>query len=389
MKIVHLCLSSFYIDNYSYQENMLPKYHKSMGLDVSVIASLVSFDNNGKPCLLPEPRTYYSKDGYKVIRLNYKSGTLRKINSYIRIYENLMPILRSENPEILFIHDYSFMDIVPVMRYARKNKIKVYIDCHTDYINSAKSWISKYLFHHFIWRKIGKWIEKDVEKFYGVTPLRCDFLKFAYRLPENKIELLKMGIDDEYFNQRLDINVGNILRNQLLLEDEFIILTGGKIDYLKNIHLVLRSFRTLCEKYPNITLIVFGNIAPEIKAEMDELLKFSKIKFVGWLSPEQIIDYFIMADLIVFPGTHSVLWEQAVGTGTPTIFKYWKGMDHVNVDGNSRFIYNESQEEIYSIFDDLLEDNRKKYKDMLIRAMNVGFEEFAYSRIAKKAINIC
>ena len=28
MKIVHLCLGCFYIDNYSYQENMLPKFHK-------------------------------------------------------------------------------------------------------------------------------------------------------------------------------------------------------------------------------------------------------------------------------------------------------------------------------------------------------------------------
>jgi hypothetical protein len=44
MKVVHLCLGCFYIDNYSYQENMLPKYHKLAGHEVSVVASLVSFD---------------------------------------------------------------------------------------------------------------------------------------------------------------------------------------------------------------------------------------------------------------------------------------------------------------------------------------------------------
>lgn len=27
MKILHICLASFYIDNYSYQENLLPKFH--------------------------------------------------------------------------------------------------------------------------------------------------------------------------------------------------------------------------------------------------------------------------------------------------------------------------------------------------------------------------
>ena len=52
MRILHLCLANFYIDNYSYQENMLPKYHKMMGHYVSVIASKVSFDENGELCLL-------------------------------------------------------------------------------------------------------------------------------------------------------------------------------------------------------------------------------------------------------------------------------------------------------------------------------------------------
>ena len=37
MKIVHLCLCSFFPDNYSYQENLLPKYHKRLGYDVEVI----------------------------------------------------------------------------------------------------------------------------------------------------------------------------------------------------------------------------------------------------------------------------------------------------------------------------------------------------------------
>ena len=47
MKIVHLCLSAFFIDNYSYQENMLPKYHVKMGHKVTVIASIFSFNNEG------------------------------------------------------------------------------------------------------------------------------------------------------------------------------------------------------------------------------------------------------------------------------------------------------------------------------------------------------
>lgn len=196
MKILHLCLSSFYIDNFSYQENMLPKYHVLMGHDVSVIASLVSFDSNGKPCLLESESIKITPDGYKVIRLDYKR-LFYKFFKFIRIYNNTYKTIANESPDLIFIHDFSFMDIFSVMRYVKKRKnIKVYVDCHTDFINSAQSWVSKYIFHYFIWMLVGKYINPYVEKFYGVTPLRCDFLRDVYRIDNQKVELLVMGVDD-------------------------------------------------------------------------------------------------------------------------------------------------------------------------------------------------
>ena len=40
MKIIHCCLAAFYIDNFSYQENILPKIHKLQGNDVFIIKNL-------------------------------------------------------------------------------------------------------------------------------------------------------------------------------------------------------------------------------------------------------------------------------------------------------------------------------------------------------------
>ena len=72
MKIVHLCLGSFYPDNYSYQENLLPKFHKELGYDVEVIASTQSFDKYGKVCYLSTVGTYQNEYDIKVTRLPYK-----------------------------------------------------------------------------------------------------------------------------------------------------------------------------------------------------------------------------------------------------------------------------------------------------------------------------
>ena len=71
MKVVHLCLGSFYPDNYSYQENLLPKFHKELGYEVEVIASTQSFDEHGKVCYLPKAGTYQNEYDIKVTRLPY------------------------------------------------------------------------------------------------------------------------------------------------------------------------------------------------------------------------------------------------------------------------------------------------------------------------------
>ena len=43
MRILHMCLAAFYIDKYSYQENILPRMHKKQGHEVQIIASVETF----------------------------------------------------------------------------------------------------------------------------------------------------------------------------------------------------------------------------------------------------------------------------------------------------------------------------------------------------------
>ncbi|MHA8084011.1 glycosyltransferase family 4 protein [Aquirufa antheringensis] len=384
MKIVHLCLSSFFIDDYSYQENMLPKYHVKQGHDVTVIASLVSFDKFGKPCLLSGESSYITSDNFKVIRLDYKKP-LYQINKYIRLYRNTYAKIKSESPDLIFIHDFSFFDILSVIFYICNNrKVKVFVDCHTDFINSAQSWISKYIFHYFLWMCIGKILSNFVVKFYGVTPLRCDFLRDVYRIDKSKIELLVMGVDDDILKGKVVDEIRLKLTKRLNFKnDDFIIVTGGKIDDKKNIHLVMQAVANLgLEK---VKLVVFGVVAPEMRSVFERLLLNNNINFIGWLDTDEIIDLFISSDLIVFPGTHSVLWEQALGIGKPCIFKYWHGMDHVDMGGNCRFLYEDSVVELELLLSKLIYSS--EYFDMLNVANKVK-ESFYYSVISRRAI-IC
>ena len=65
MKILHCCLSCFYIDNYNYQENLLPRQNKIDGHDVSIIASTEVYINNTKLGYC-EPKKYVNEDGIPV-----------------------------------------------------------------------------------------------------------------------------------------------------------------------------------------------------------------------------------------------------------------------------------------------------------------------------------
>ena len=88
MKVVHLCLAAFFPDNYSYQENMLPKFHKQLGYEVEVIASTQSFDQNGNVCYLDSIGSYYNEYDIKVTRLPYVSGSTvwKKMKRYKGTY---------------------------------------------------------------------------------------------------------------------------------------------------------------------------------------------------------------------------------------------------------------------------------------------------------------
>lgn len=365
---------------------MLPKYHRLMGYDVSLIASLVTFDESGNGCLLKTSSEYFCKDGYKVSRLSYIKR-FRLINIILRRYEKLYVSIEKENPDIIFIHGCQFWDIKQVKRYLKKfQNVKVFVDNHADFINSGSNWISRNILHRIIWKHCAKSIEPFTNKFYGVTPLRCEFLKNVYRIPPAKIELLVLGADDEKIDFTNRNKTRRFIRRTLdIPESDFVLITGGKIDERKNIHLLLQAVNAL--NVEKIKLIIFGTSNDKMKPVIDVLGKSKSIINIGWINSNSVYDFFIASDLAVFPGTHSVLWEQSVGTGLPGVFKYWKGMDHIDLGGNCRFLYEDDVSEILRILREII-NNETEYQKMKQKAEKTGIEKFSYSNISRLALQL-
>ena len=381
MKILHLMLGCFYIDNYSYQENYLPKYHKLQGHDVEIVASLVSFDENGNPTLLTGADKYVNEYGIPVTRLDYKKG---RISKRFRYYVGLKDELERISPDLIFIHGVQFMDIRIVAKYCKAHKnVKVYADNHSDFSNSAKNWVSKHILHRIVWRSCARKINPYVTKFYGVLPARVEFLKNEYKLPADKIELLIMGADDESVEKAAEVGVRKEIREKLgLADDDFVIMTGGKIDAFKTQTLLLMEAVAKIQD-PKVRLVVFGSVTPELKDKVNALADGEKIKYIGWVQAKDSYAYYASSDLVVFPGRHSVFWEQVAAQSIPMLVKYWDGTTHVDFGGNVRFLYDDATEEIKNQIEDILaNDNYAKMKEKAIEAS----ENFKYSQIAKRSI---
>ena len=86
MKIMHLCLSCFYIDNFSYQENELPRQNKRDGHDVRIIASTETLMDEDS---FFDAGEHLNEDGIPVKRLTYKKWFTKKVMEKIRAYQVL------------------------------------------------------------------------------------------------------------------------------------------------------------------------------------------------------------------------------------------------------------------------------------------------------------
>lgn len=387
--IVHAMLDCFYKEGFGYQENILPAKHKAMGYDVHII----TFNQGGDAsCKSGEPPvTYNNTNGIPVhILANNPSffcripGIVGWIDSTIGLETKLEEI----RPDIIFIHGICKHDNLHFVRYKDKHpEVCIYADNHSDYYNSPVNTLKEKYNRYIIGRYIGKRIGAVAEKVWGVTPWRVEYLKDVYGIPAEKVSLLVMGGDEEVIQWEKRDTVRLTIRQRMSIpEDSFLVISGGKIDKAKNAHRLIEAVRQLSTTH-NIQLLLFG----KAEKDMEEYLAGIKdpvIHNVGWISPNEANDYYLASDLACFPGTHSVLWEQACACGIPAVFKDWNGgFAHVDIGGNCILLKDTSVSGIAHCIELLLTD-KTLYEKMRYVAANKGRLAFSYSTIAKKAIDL-
>lgn len=383
-KILHVMFASQFHDNTGYQENLLLKKQVELGYNVTML----SFDDS-----LLEKKEYENSDGGKIIFLpscfNRRARRL-KLVSYINLYRNHIKFVESNlqeiQPDIIFIHGLQSVDSLKVANYAKKNKIKLFADNHNDYYNAHFESIKQRFIHKTVYRYCARTIASTATKVWGVTPWRVAFMKDVYGLKDSKVGLLVMGGDEAFIDNSKRIDERKQIFNMYNIpEDAKVVVTGGKIDKTKNIHLLIKAVSRL--KNENIYLLFFGKFDVEMDLYCRPLIK-DNIIYAGWMSPNDVYKYFMAADIVAFPGTHSVLWEQACACGVPGIFKDWDGgFNHVMVNDNAILLNTITSQAIENALKEVLLDEDKLSR-MKMNAQGLPMKIFSYKNIALKSIGI-
>lgn len=379
MNIVHLSPNAPFNDYWGYQDNLLPKYHAKMGHIVTIITTNTQFSNGS--IVETDEADYRLNDGVRVVRRrrkHYAHPILTNLNSYIPAYE----LLKEIHPDFIFFHGLVSATIYDAIKYQQKVNCECIIvqDNHLDYYNSRSTAdINGKLIRAFYRHRVRKTISA-VERVYGVTNWRVQFAQDYFHVPSEKMDLLIMGADDEQLDLEHKDQIRKMIRERHhVAPEEFLIVTGGKIDESKKIHLLMEAVNRI----KGVRLIVFGSITQDMKQQL-ERLQSDQTELIGWLPSEKTYEYFMAADLVCFPGTHSVMWEQACASKVPCLFASWEGIEHVNHGGNSAFIEDVSVDGIQKRIQELLFTDA--YNKMKLVAESGQTDIYLYSNIAKKSL---
>jgi len=317
MKISHICLSNFYIDNFSYQENLLSRQNKLDGNDVQIIASTETYGANQKLDYVSSGK-YINEDGVPVIRLDYKKFLPHFIMKKLRIHNGVFGLLQEFQPDVIVFHGLCGWELLTVVDYKKKNpKVKIYADSHEDANNSARNLISRVILHRIYYRSIVRRALPYIDKILFISMETKEFIKKTYGIPESAMEFFPLGgivYDDENYMKKRS----KIRENLGLTDNDIMIIQAGKMGKKKK---VIESIQAFQEYERNgLQLFLIGSFDEEIEDDVRALLqKSSNIFYAGWKESSELMDYLCAADVYLQPGSQSAIMQNALCLRCPVI----------------------------------------------------------------------
>ncbi len=379
MKILHLCLACFYIDNYTYQENILPRINHEDGHDVRILASTETYVDNAHLGYV-EPAEYVTEYGVPIKRLPYVKAGNGFVTHKFRAYPHLYDEIAAFAPDVIMCHDLAFWSVLDVIRYKKAHPaVKLYADTHTAYNNSGTNWLSLHILHRGLYRYLTKKAFPYLEKYFYISDECREFSHEVYDIPNEKMEFYPLGgtllSDEEYAAVRAK------RRTELgLVENDRLYIHSGKLDALKRSDELFRAFSAVDD--PHAVLAVIGSIPEDRNSILLPLMEADKrIRYLGWRTGEELQEYLCAADLYCQPGSQSATMQNAVCRYCPVML--YPHPAHTADYDRGEVIWIKTQADMEMVFRSLATDPAR-LKPLRENAKKIARELLDYRRLAAR-----
>lgn len=382
MKIVHIC--QYYNDGYGYQENLLPRYQARLGHNVVVITSdrrsYFAGENKAKIVGTGE----FSDEGIRIVRLPIS----REFKGRFVTLSDLTLHLENEKPDYIFHHGLTTPSLITVAEYKRiHSSVFLAVDNHADYHNSGQHALWRLLYYRGLWRQKIQKIVNYVDVLFSMTPGCREFAERELGVPEEKHALLHLGADVEtnYYSSEWRERIRQDLG---FSERDLVLITAGKIDRKKKTITIVRALKETNSVATK--LMIVGTIENSYQQELNEVIKDDpRIKMTGWIEANELYKYFSSADIAVFPGGQSAIWQQAISCELPVILKYWPGTEYLIERNNGIFLFSEDSRELKQYLEFLtFSGSSDILHSMRLGATRERDEVLSYELIARQTLKV-
>jgi 1,2-diacylglycerol 3-alpha-glucosyltransferase len=317
MQVLHVCFCGPFTDDLAYQENELIKQHTALGHDVRVIAATSTYGLN-KDVVHLSPETSTLKCGAVLTRLSYMWPFRGWLATKIRAHYGFNKHLELIRPDVILFHGLTAWDLLTVAAYVRRHpEVNLFVDCHEDFNNSAKSWLSRELLHKLFYRPIFRRALPSIREVLCVTVESLEFATDFYGSPKVKTSLYPLGClieDDSVLESRRQE-----FRCKYGLSDYDIVFTQtGKLDKSKRLYAALTAFKV--NKSSRLHFFIAGQMTNDVREECLPLIQSdNRIVYLGWQSVDELRVILAGSDLFIQPFGQTVTTQMAMASACATI----------------------------------------------------------------------
>jgi len=233
-------------------------------------------------------------------------------------------VLKKEKFDVLHFHNFGFPSVWQILE--RSDALNI-LTFHANIEGSE--FFKNFPIFLYLLSKIVQW---KIDGVIGVAPLTLEIFK-GFKGPK---VVIPNGIDLEEFNPQ-----GPQMKK--FLNDKINILFVGRIEERKGLIYLLKAYKILEKKFPNLRLIIVGE--GELKEECQNYVQENNLKevhFEGQITGQKLPPYYNSCDIFcspaIFGESFGLVLVEAMASGIPVVAFANEGYRGVLKGKGSKFL---------------------------------------------------